>query len=252
LKGRLVNSERPLPLLRNNKIGFTGQFLFFKKGSIKMALKNYYIILGISPNTSAEEIRCAFRRLAKRFHPDKAGGGRTAFFQDITEAYEVLSNPEKRKLYNQKLKEENKKQKSIPVQRAPYQYENGGINFRQNRAKMSFQQSEPVAGYRKRSVGYETGLNVLEMDAYLTPQEAASGVTLNLRLTIPAQCHWCEGTGRDFVFNCIRCNGSGILTMERPIEIDLPSRLIHGDLIKTTIALSKENYLHLLVEVYII
>ncbi len=72
-----------------------------------MALKNYYIIMGISPSTSAEEVRGAFRQLAKKFHPDKAGGERTAFFQEITEGYRVLSDPEKRKLYNQKLTEEN-------------------------------------------------------------------------------------------------------------------------------------------------
>jgi DnaJ-class molecular chaperone len=190
-----------------------------------MALKNYYIILGISPTTSAEGVRGAFRQLAKKFHPDKAGGERTAFFQDITEAYEVLSDPEKRKLYNQKLTDEKKRQKTIPIRPEPHQYGKREDHFRPN---------------------------VLEMDVFLTVQEAFSGVTLNLRVSIPFQCLWCGGTGRDFFFNCIRCHGSGNINMKRSLEIKLPPRLKHGDRIKSMIALSEENYLHLLIQVYII
>jgi DnaJ-class molecular chaperone len=93
---------------------------------------------------------------------------------------------------------------------------------------------------------------VLELDAYLTPDEAFSGVAFNLRLSIPAQCQWCEGTGRDLIFNCSQCFGSGVTTLQRPIMIDLPSKLGHGERIKATIVLSKENYLHLLIQVYII
>jgi DnaJ-class molecular chaperone len=190
-----------------------------------MELKNYYIILGISPATSVEGVRGAFRRLAKKFHPDKAGGERTAFFQDITEAYEVLSDPEKRELYNQKLTDEKEKKKTISIHRAPKQHE-------------------------KRKGHFDS--HTLEMDAFLTVKEAFSGVTLNFRLSIPVQCLSCGGTVHDFFFNCIPCRGSGKITMEKSLEIDLPSRLKHGDKIKTTIAWSEENYLHLLIQVYII
>ena len=190
-----------------------------------MALKNYYIILGIPPNSSAEGVRFAFRRLAKKFHPDKAGRERTALFQDITEAYEVLSDPEKRKVYNQKLSEENRNQKNIPVHQAPNQSEK-----RENHLSP----------------------NVLEMDAFLTVQEALSGLTFKLKLSIPVQCPWCGGTGRDFFFSCIRCHGSGNINMKRSLEIELPPRVKHGDRIKSTIAFSEENYLHLLIQVYII
>jgi DnaJ-class molecular chaperone len=226
-----------------------------------MTLKNYYIILGISPNTSAEDIRFAFRRLAKKFHPDKAGGERTAFFQDITEAYEVLSDPQKRKLYNQKLKEEKKRHKNIPVHRAPDPQENRTKHFRSNMSsKMSFHgipgEESEKNNYSKNifqtSFTYEFGSKVLEMDAYLTPQEAFSGVTFNLRLSIPVQCQWCEGTGRDFIFYCRQCYGSGVTTLEKPIKIDLPTKLKHGERIKATIALFEEKYLHLLIQVCII
>jgi DnaJ-class molecular chaperone len=226
-----------------------------------MALKNYYIILGISPNTSAEDIRFTFRQLAKKFHPDKAGGEKTAFFQDITEAYEVLSDPKKRKLYNQKLTEENKRQKSIPIHRAPDPQENRTNHFRSNVSSKISVQSRLWRGPREnihpkqsfqRRFNHEFGPDLLEMDAYLTPEEAFSGVAFNLRLSIPAQCQWCEGTGRDFIFNCSQCYGSGVETIQRPIVIDLPSRLKHGERINATVFLSEENYLHLFIQVYII
>src|SRR3990167_5598525 len=62
--------------------------------------KDYYNILGIGKSASPEEIKRAFRELAHKHHPDKAGGNEQQF-KEINEAYQVLSNPEKRKQYDQ-------------------------------------------------------------------------------------------------------------------------------------------------------
>ena len=64
-----------------------------------MEYKDYYDILGVSRDASEAEIKKAFRRLAAKYHPDK--GGDEAKFKEINEAYEVLSDPEKRKMYDQ-------------------------------------------------------------------------------------------------------------------------------------------------------
>jgi DnaJ-class molecular chaperone len=61
-------------------------------------VKNYYQILGIAPNASADDIKRAYRKLASQHHPDK--GGDTARFQEIQEAYSVLSDPGKRESYD--------------------------------------------------------------------------------------------------------------------------------------------------------
>jgi len=65
--------------------------------------KNYYDILGVKKNASAEEIRKAFRKLARKYHPDVNPGNKSAEekFKELSEANDVLSDPKKRKIYDQ-------------------------------------------------------------------------------------------------------------------------------------------------------
>ncbi|HUR12104.1 MAG TPA: DnaJ domain-containing protein [Flavitalea sp.] len=67
-----------------------------------MPLKDYYRILEASPSASLQEIKISYRRLALKYHPDKNPGNPYAaqHFREIKEAYDVLSNPRKRHLYN--------------------------------------------------------------------------------------------------------------------------------------------------------
>lgn len=65
-----------------------------------MAKRDYYEILGVGKSASADEIKKAFRRLAIKYHPDKAGGDETKF-KEVNEAYEVLKDPSKRQRYDQ-------------------------------------------------------------------------------------------------------------------------------------------------------
>ena len=65
--------------------------------------KDYYKILGVSKNATEKEIRQAYRKLARQYHPDVNPGDKTAEekFKEINEANEVLSDPEKRKKYDE-------------------------------------------------------------------------------------------------------------------------------------------------------
>ena len=71
-------------------------------------LKTYYVVLGVHRGESAKGIRTAYKDLAKRFHPDRIGERGTKVFQEISEAYQTLSDPEKRRLYNHWLDEKER------------------------------------------------------------------------------------------------------------------------------------------------
>jgi DnaJ-class molecular chaperone len=68
-----------------------------------MKQKNYYETLGVLETASASEMKAAYRKLAKKYHPDKNPGDASAEarFKDLSEAYEVISDPEKRKRYDE-------------------------------------------------------------------------------------------------------------------------------------------------------
>src|ERR1700754_3591137 len=68
-----------------------------------MSKRDYYDILGVAKGADADEIKKAYRKMAIKYHPDKNEGDKDAEekFKEAAEAYEVLSNPEKRQRYNQ-------------------------------------------------------------------------------------------------------------------------------------------------------
>ena len=69
-----------------------------------MSTMNYYVVLGIAEDADSDTIRSAFRALARRYHPDAGAGSSTADFRRALEAYETLSDPERRRLYDRDLR----------------------------------------------------------------------------------------------------------------------------------------------------
>ena len=65
-------------------------------------MKDYYGILGVSEQAAEKDIKAAYRKLAKKYHPDTNPGDKQAekLFKEATEAYTILSDPEKKKLYD--------------------------------------------------------------------------------------------------------------------------------------------------------
>ena len=78
--------------------------------------KSYFAILGISSGATAEEIRSAYRRLAKEFHPDHYPGS-SERFQEVQEAYSVLGNRRRKSEYEQRIRKVSPK---TPLRRSDY------------------------------------------------------------------------------------------------------------------------------------
>jgi curved DNA-binding protein CbpA len=87
-----------------------------------MAFTNYYIVLGVSNTAAFEEIKAAYRELAKKYHPDKNPGNKAAedFFKEVQQAYAVLSNPEKRRKYDLKFNYGATQEKAKRTAYTPY------------------------------------------------------------------------------------------------------------------------------------
>lgn len=111
-----------------------------------MNYKDYYKILGVKKGASKDEIKKAYRRLARKYHPDVNAGDKTAAqkFKDISEAYEVLGNEENRKLYDQ-LGADWK------------QYKRAGEQAGANRGDFNWQQWTQGQGARNRQQAYTRG-----------------------------------------------------------------------------------------------
>ncbi len=108
-----------------------------------MAEKNYYIILEIKSTATFEEIKSAYRILAKKYHPDKNIGNKAAeeYFKEIQQAYAVLSNPEKRSKYDLKASYNSRTQPQQKSSAGGPQYTGNAYQFAQQQAQYKQQQA---------------------------------------------------------------------------------------------------------------
>jgi DnaJ-class molecular chaperone len=197
-----------------------------------MASKDYYLILGISRRENVRAIQDAFRELAKRYHPDRAGPEGTRQFQDIQEAYEVLSDPEKRKSYNYELEQDEIKIHSRPEpifsrpasKPEPLVPEMMSVLRDFETIRPSF---EPLferflRNFTRENIPKGERLESLNVEVILSPEEAAGGVAIPVGVPVFYNCRQCGGSGRDWLFPCIDCNAQGIIEAEETVRVYIP------------------------------
>lgn len=155
-----------------------------------------YELLDVSKEASEAEIKKAYRRQAMIHHPDK--GGDADKFKDIQHAYEVLSNPDKRSLYDQGGEEA---------------LEHGGGGGGDD---MDIFDLFGGGGRRRGPPPKQKGENVI-FPLTLSLEEIYTGCTKKLRLTRNAICTGCKGKGGSSVSVCGGCKGQGVKVMVRQI-----------------------------------
>lgn len=154
----------------------------------------FYQLLGLSKNASDLEIRKAYRNLALKHHPDK--GGDTNQFKSISEAYEVLSDPEKRRIYDERG-EYN------PQHNRGQQFYDP-LNLFRNLFGSSFSFSGDRHPRRQQEKCQPIQINV-----ELTLENIFTGFQHNFTTNVTNTCPLCQGEGT----KCNTCNGYGIRTI---------------------------------------
>jgi molecular chaperone DnaJ len=195
--------------------------------------KNYYHILGLKSDASDKEIKEAYRRKAKEYHPDHYGSNRIPF-QEIQEAFMVLGNPDKRCDYDRTVQE---KQTSAASQKRSPDLSSSQRHYHRsypddfflegifesplslfdmmfNRLHSDFMDWEFLP--ERRSI-------MREVEIILSPREASQGGSLRLAVPATVTCANCRGRGWEGNFICSACGGSGSLRVDKPITIDYPA-----------------------------
>ncbi len=174
--------------------------------------QDFYELLGVKKDTSADEIKKAYRRLARKYHPDLNPGDTAAEkkFKEINEAYEVLSDPKKRKEYDQYGK--------TPFEGA--QGFDGFGGFGTGNYGFGAGGAEDIFSNLFNSFRHDGGpLRGADLSTRfdISLEEAYNGVTKPLTLTREVACKKCGGTGAESSKTCSQCKGAGSVKQSRGV-----------------------------------
>lgn len=201
--------------------------------------KNYYIIMGIPQDSSQADVKSAYRRLAKEFHPDFRGSNHGQF-QMINEAYAVLSDPARRRLYDHSLEERpqlDSRRRAEPMDPGrqgewleplvPERPISTGTSLdrpvHQYRSVFDSLFDRLLANFSEHGAADQVRLRNIEVEVVLTPGQARRGGNVQLRIPVRMRCPSCHQSGRTGQDGCWRCSGTGYLAGERSMVISYPA-----------------------------
>jgi DnaJ-class molecular chaperone len=198
--------------------------------------KSYFAILGISPNATVDEIRSAYRQLAKEFHPDHYTGG-SEKFRDIQEAYSVLGDRRRRREYERNIRKVSTRTPLRPAtypEPEPLIPEERPADIGEVSPVRSFQSFTPSfdeifewlwSNFSDLTRPKSARVQNLTLEVTLTPEQARRGG--NARVMVPAQavCPTCRGQGGVGFYECTRCAGEGLIAGEMPVTVSFPPGL---------------------------
>src|SRR3954469_189250 len=168
-----------------------------------MASSNLYEVLGVPKNATADELKKAYRKLVREVHPDRNPGSEERF-KEVQGAYDVLSDPEKRKQYDTFGAANGR----MPGGPGATTFDFGDFDLGDifgglfNRGGT---QQRPQRGQRGNDV---------EVDVGLSFEDALQGVQTTVPVQLELACHTCHGTGAapgTAPVTCPKCNGSGVV-----------------------------------------
>ncbi|MEM4625241.1 MAG: molecular chaperone DnaJ [Candidatus Pacearchaeota archaeon] len=171
--------------------------------------KDYYKILGVSKNASQDEIKRAFKQLARKYHPDVNPNNKEAEekFKEINEAFQILGNPEKREQYD-----------NYGTSAFSEKDFSNFTNFNFDDLFGDFESIFDIFGIGKNRGNKEHEYNQdLQYDLEITLEEAFTGTKKILEIPIYEMCRKCDGLGAEEkdIKKCEKCNGTGQIRTTR-------------------------------------
>ncbi|EEF27225.1 chaperone protein DNAj, putative, partial [Ricinus communis] len=166
------------------------------------AKKDYYEVLGVNRDASEEEIKKAFKKLAMKFHPDRNPDNPKAeeSFKEAKEAYEILSDDQKRAAYDQ-------------YGHAGVDPSMGGGGFNSGNFSDAFGDifGDIFGGARNQRSNVYRGAD-LRYNLEISLEDAAKGTETKIRIPVQTSCETCHGSGArpgTSPVTCTTCNGHG-------------------------------------------
>ena len=224
-----------------------------------MQYKDYYTTLGIKRGAGEKDIKSAFRKLARKHHPDVNPGDREAEarFKEISEAYEVLSDAEKRKKYDHFGSDWERYQQSAgapggfdfsqysqsygaPDGDVQYEGFGGGQSGSSDFFEMLFGRTAR-SGAAGSGGGYYSGGRTRtaprigedhEEPVEVTLEEAFAGTQRILQLSVPDTCPTCSGRGIVGNKVCATCDGAGVQHRTKHLQVKIPAGVHTGSRVR--------------------
>src|SRR4029078_4458635 len=216
--------------------------------------KDYYEVLGIKRGASQDQIKQAYRKLARKFHPDLNPGDKSAEekFKGLQEAYDVLSDPENRKLYDQygdnwrAVKSgagapppgrEGAERSTRGAGTGAGGFDFGDFDFSDFRSAGGaggfdiFEELFGGSGRGRRGRRSGRGRDV-EAELELSIEEAHRGVRRTIQMQVAETCPTCGGSGLKDGKPCETCGGAGQVLKPKTIEVNIPPGVRDGSTIR--------------------
>jgi molecular chaperone DnaJ len=203
-------------------------------------LVDYYAVLGIQRSASDEEVKKAYRKLARRFHPDVNPGNEEAErrFKEIQEAYAVLADPEKRAQYDRYGSADGPSFDPFAgAGRGGASWSGpGGVRF-----DFGGSQAPDLGDLFSQFFGAQDGAERQprrrrgedqEIQVEIEFVESARGTSVVLPVQRQIRCTRCNGTGRDGRVTCPACHGAGVVITSERLRVKIPEGIGDGQRVR--------------------
>ena len=180
-------------------------------------MRDYYDVLGVAPDAGAEEIKRAYRQLARRYHPDISGEERTAAFLELARAYEMLRDPARRRHYDARRWSAG----STDLQDV-------GRGWFADEIAVDFPSVASVLDRMRDAFFAAEPPAALSAQMVLTAREAFDGVTVPLDVPLRRTCGRCGGRGEVWTEWCAACAGLGEVSAAHSFRVRVPAGVRQG------------------------